>query len=79
MPVATRAPSSTATDARRNITDPASTTLDAGLSYSWTQGGMHLKHSLRVSVKNATDKNYYTPNFGATDRRAFFIAYTLSH
>jgi hypothetical protein len=25
------------------------------------------------------DKLYYSPNFNSMDRRAFFVAYTLSH
>jgi len=74
-------PNSTAVvgDARRNITDAAATVVDAGVSYGWKGGPFKVKQSIRVSVKNAFDKLYYSPNFNTTDRRAFYIAYNISH
>ena len=54
--------------------------LTPASSYTWDQASFgKLKHSLRVSVKNATDKIYYSPTFNPTDRRAFYFAYSVSH
>jgi outer membrane receptor protein involved in Fe transport len=72
-------PNSTATDARRNVTNPAATVVDAGVSYTWNQDSAGLKHTLRFSVKNAADKLYYSPSLNSTDGRAFYLAYTLNH
>ncbi|MDB6113485.1 MAG: Outer rane receptor protein mostly Fe transport [Lacunisphaera sp.] len=72
-------PNNTAQNAT-NITNPPSTVLDAGLAYTWNQAGsLKLKHSVRLSVKNATDKLYYSSSLNVTDRRAFYLAYSLSH
>jgi outer membrane receptor protein involved in Fe transport len=60
------------------VVNPASTTLDTGATYTWN-AGTGFRHSLRLSVKNLTDKRYYSPNFNAMDRRGFYVAYTLSH
>jgi len=75
-------PNSTATDARRNVTAPAYTLVDTGLSYTWNQGSsgrLRLRHTVRVSCKNLFDREYITLPGGLGDNRAFFFAYSLDH
>ncbi|MEO6003379.1 MAG: TonB-dependent receptor [Opitutus sp.] len=72
-------PNAAALDARRNVTNPASTVYDLGATYRWGQPESSLRHSVRVSVKNLADKVYYNSNFNSMDRRGFFISYTLNH
>lgn len=72
-------PNSIATDARTGVINPASTVVDAGVSYTWRQGSPKLKHSVKLSVKNGFDRIYYNSNFSPMDRRGFFVAYTVTH
>ena len=68
-----------APDARRNVVNPANTSFDFGVAYSWSAQPDSFRHSIRVSVKNLADEVYYNSNFNTMDRRGFFISYTLNH
>jgi outer membrane receptor protein involved in Fe transport len=65
--------------ARRNTVIPASTTVDAGLSYRWRHQATATGHTIRLSVRNLLDEDYLTPNKQAGESRQFYVAYSLSH
>jgi iron complex outermembrane recepter protein len=72
-------PNAAVLDARRNVVNPANTIFDMGATYTWGQRTTSFRHSVRVSVKNLADEDYYNSNFNAMDRRGFFVSYTLNH
>jgi hypothetical protein len=47
--------------------------------YSWAQREHRLRHSVRLSAKNALDRDYLTSRGELGTERGVFIAYTLSH
>ena len=65
--------------ARRNTVAPSSITYDAGLSYSWSQQSDGLRHAVRLSGRNLSDKRYVMPNFSAGTSREVFFSYSLRH
>ena len=72
-------PNSTATDARRDVRAPGYYLVNTGLMYSWAQREHRLRHSVRLSAKNALDRDYLTSRGELGAERGVFIAYTLSH
>jgi iron complex outermembrane recepter protein len=65
--------------ARRNTEVPASTVVDAGISYRWKHRGSGTGHSIRVSSRNVLDEEYLTPNKQLGESRQFYLAYTINH
>jgi outer membrane receptor protein involved in Fe transport len=72
-------PNSTATDARRDVRAPSYYLVNTGINYAWSQRDRRLRHSVRLSAKNALDREYYTSRGELGAERGVFFAYTLSH
>ncbi len=72
-------PNSTQTDVTRNIDAPSNVIVNMGVSYAWKQEDGHLKHTIRLSVKNLLNRDYQTPGGNLGLGRGFYFAYSLNH
>ena len=70
-------PFSTQTTFQRGIIAPSYTTVDPGVTYLWKAWGV--KHSFRVSAKNALNRDYVTSDYNLGARRGLYFAYSLAH
>lgn len=71
-------PFSTQTTFQRYIVAPGYYLVNPGITYAW-KVSHNIKESIRLSAKNALDRNYVTTTYGLGTPRGVYFSYSLDH